>query len=32
MTVIDRADFQKCIATMAVFAYALADLDQTVPR
>jgi carboxypeptidase Q len=32
MTVIDRADFQKCIATMAVLAYALADLQETVPR
>jgi carboxypeptidase Q len=32
MTVIDRSDFQKCIAVMAVLAYALADLDQAVPR
>ena len=28
MTVIDRDDFAKCIATMAVMAYVLADLDQ----
>lgn len=32
MTVIDRADMNKCVATMAVMAYMLADLDQLVPR
>jgi carboxypeptidase Q len=32
MTVIDRADFAKCIATMAVMAYLLADVDGPVPR
>ena len=32
MTVIDRNDFAKCVATMAVMAYILADLDHTVPR
>ncbi|HEY4139593.1 MAG TPA: M20/M25/M40 family metallo-hydrolase [Casimicrobiaceae bacterium] len=32
MTVIDRNDMDKCIATMAVLAYVLADLDQPVPR
>ena len=32
MTVIDRADLAKCVATMAVIAYILADLDQAVPR
>lgn len=32
MTVIDRADLAKCVATMAVIAYILADLDQPVPR
>lgn len=32
MTVIDRDDFAKCIATMAVLAYVLADVDQLVPR
>ena len=32
MTVIDGDDFNKCIATMAVLAYILADLDQSVPR
>ncbi|HVX39980.1 MAG TPA: M20/M25/M40 family metallo-hydrolase [Gemmatimonadaceae bacterium] len=32
MTMIDRDDFRRCIATMAVWAYALADLDQRVPR
>jgi hypothetical protein len=32
MTMIDRDDFNKCVATMAVMAYVLANLDQTVPR
>jgi carboxypeptidase Q len=32
MTVIDRNDYDKCIATMAVLAYILADVDQAVPR
>jgi carboxypeptidase Q len=32
MTVIDRNDLAKCVATMAVMAYVLADLDQLVPR
>jgi carboxypeptidase Q len=32
MTVIDRGDFAKCIATMAVLAYLLADADQMIPR
>ncbi|HTE46156.1 MAG TPA: M20/M25/M40 family metallo-hydrolase [Gemmatimonadaceae bacterium] len=32
MTVIGRDDFAKCIATMAVMAYVLADLDISVPR
>ncbi len=32
MTVIGRDDFSRCIATMAVMAYVLADLDATVPR
>jgi carboxypeptidase Q len=32
MTVIDRGDLSKCVATMAVIAYILADLDQMVPR
>jgi carboxypeptidase Q len=32
MTVIDRADLQRCIATMAVMAFALADVDRVVPR
>jgi len=32
MTVIDRGDIAKCVATMAVMAYLLADLDSTVPR
>jgi hypothetical protein len=32
MTVIDRNDFNKCVAAMAVLAYALADVDQPVPR
>ena len=32
MTVIDRGDFAKCVATMAVLAYLVADADQMVPR
>jgi carboxypeptidase Q len=32
MTVIDRQDLAKCVATMAVIAYILADLDRPVPR
>jgi carboxypeptidase Q len=32
MTMIDRDDFNKCVATMAVMAYVLAALDQPVPR
>lgn len=32
MTMIDRDDFNKCVATMAVMAYVLANLDQAVPR
>ena len=32
MTVIDREDFFRCIAMMAVMAYVLADIDQPIPR
>jgi carboxypeptidase Q len=32
MTMIDRADLARCVATMAVMTYMLADLDQMVPR
>lgn len=32
MTVINRDDFRRCIATMAVMAYVLADLPETLPR
>ena len=32
MTVIDRADLAKCVATMAVIAYVIADLDHPIPR
>ena len=32
MTVIDRDDFRRCIATMAVMAYVLADLPERLPR
>ena len=32
MTMIDRDELTRCVATMAVWAYVLADLDQTVPR
>ena len=32
MTVIDRNEIARCVATMAVMAYVLADLDSMVPR
>lgn len=32
MTMIDRDDFRRCIATMAVWAYELADNEARVPR
>jgi carboxypeptidase Q len=32
MTMIDRGDFTKCIATMAALAYLAADADQMIPR
>jgi carboxypeptidase Q len=32
MTMINRNDFAKCVATMAVLAYLVADADQMVPR
>jgi carboxypeptidase Q len=32
MTVIDRADLARCVATMAVMAYVIADLDQPIAR
>lgn len=32
MTMIDRNDFAKCVATMAVLAYLAADADQMIPR
>jgi carboxypeptidase Q len=32
MTVIDRNDFARCVATMAVMAYVLADLERPLPR
>lgn len=32
MTMIDRDDFRRCIATMAVWAYELADVEPRVPR
>jgi carboxypeptidase Q len=32
MTVIDRGDLAKCVATMAVMAYVIADLDRLLPR
>jgi carboxypeptidase Q len=32
MSMIDRGDYAKCIATMAVMAYLIADADQMVPR
>ena len=32
MTMIDRADLQRCVAVMAVMAFALADVDRIVPR
>jgi carboxypeptidase Q len=32
MTMINRDDFRRCIATMAVMAYVLADMDTPLPR
>jgi carboxypeptidase Q len=32
MSMIDRSDFAKSVATMAVMAYLIADADQMVPR
>jgi hypothetical protein len=32
MTMIDRNDLAKCVATMAVMAFVLADVDPLVPR
>ncbi|OYV66649.1 MAG: carboxypeptidase, partial [Gemmatimonadetes bacterium 21-71-4] len=32
MTVINRDDFRRCIATMAVMAYVLADMPETLRR
>jgi carboxypeptidase Q len=32
MTMIDRDDFRRCIATMAVMAYVLADMPERLPR
>jgi carboxypeptidase Q len=32
LNVIDRGDFQRCVATMAVMAYVLADLPEPLPR
>lgn len=32
MTMIDREDLGRCVAVMAVMAYVIGDLDQTVPR
>jgi carboxypeptidase Q len=32
MAVIDREEFRRCIAAMAVLAYTLADLPQAIPR
>ncbi|MEO7084093.1 MAG: M20/M25/M40 family metallo-hydrolase [Gemmatimonadaceae bacterium] len=32
MTVIDRDDFARCVAAMAVMAYTIADLDEKIPR
>ncbi|MCG6954486.1 MAG: M20/M25/M40 family metallo-hydrolase [Gemmatimonadetes bacterium] len=32
MTVIDPKDFRRCIATMAVMAYVLADMPDALPR
>jgi carboxypeptidase Q len=32
MDKMDKEDFNECIATMAVFAYAVADLDDRLPR
>ncbi|MCH2450511.1 MAG: M28 family metallopeptidase [Gracilimonas sp.] len=29
---LDKEDFNECVATMAVFAYAVADIDKRLPR
>lgn len=32
MDKLDKEDFNECVATMAVFAYAVADIDERLPR
>ena len=32
MTVVDRGDFQRCVAAMAVISYLIADSDALIPR
>lgn len=32
MDKLDKEDFNECVATMAVFAYAAADIEQRIPR
>lgn len=32
MDKLDKEDFNECVATMAVFAYAVADLEERLPR
>ena len=29
---LNQADYNECVATMAVFAYVVADMDQSLPR
>ncbi|MDZ7756036.1 hypothetical protein [Rhodohalobacter sp.] len=31
MDKLDKEDFNECVATMAVFAYAVADLEERLP-
>lgn len=32
MDKLDKDDFNECVATMAIFAYAVADIDERLPR
>ena len=32
MDKLDKEDFNECVATMAVFAYAVADIEEKLPR
>ncbi|HBX67495.1 MAG TPA: carboxypeptidase, partial [Balneolaceae bacterium] len=32
MDKLDKEDFNECVATMAVFAYAVADIEERLPK